>query len=1336
MDNRYTAVLQRQLEELSILHAAASVCVEATDEDELFKHITDLIGTQLFPEEFGVLIVDQRNGGLRLHSSYRGVPDILEEIYIPPGKGITGRVVKTGQSLRIADVSKEADFIKVFPNIFPCSELCVPIKIGEQVIGVFNAQSAEYDAYSEADQQLLTTVAGQVAIAIDRLRSASSERLRAKQLATIYHASQEIAASLDLHRIYAATQQAVSQLMPSDVFFIGLLDEIDQVVNVVYFWDKEGFPGISQFSASKGISAQAIAAGQPILINDLEKSPESTNFIGPPPYVHSALLVPIQHGGKVIGVLTAQSYKTYTYTEEDQRTLSLLANQTGIAIENARLFSEIQRRLQEVTLLSQVIAQTASSEDLPSALNHICADVANYFNAPQAGFALINAEGTQAEMVAEFCSEGRPSVLGEVIPVIDNLAMEFILAHKKPLAITDAQHDPQLASVHDLLVRRSVISLLIVPILIGDDVVGTLGVSLLHSHEFTQNELTLMQNVANQMGQALDRVRLFIAAREHARRMSHLAEISADLNRSFTVNEVLENIGKGVMALNETQYATIYLENPDGSLVCPWSQGLSKSLVDQMRLLWQESCVDEIRRNLEPYLITDITKINAPKVINSLMKSEGIQAVGFWPLLYEGKELAIIACYYNHSHTWLEPQQEVMRTFARQAAVALQNARLFEETRRRAAQQEALNAVIASAASAPNVSSLLQTTLELILGVLSLDSGVIWTEKTICLCNLDEQKIAAQIHKLLENGDISPTKVHIVEDWRLIEPSGFPPQIKEFIDQIGCRASLVVPLVIDGRYIGGIALNSNESRSWRAEEAALAEAVGRQLGSSVERLELLEHTREQARLVQQIIDTVPEGVILLDHEQRIMLANPVARSYLEVLADSCEIGSFLPSLGATSIDELLSKEGHWIEIQPQPSISRIFEVVAQSLETTRQKGQWVLVARDVTLERENQKRIQMQERLATVGQLAAGIAHDFNNIMAAIVVYTDLLMMETHISQGGQERLVIIQKQIQRATSLIRQILDFSRRSIMEQNTLDLLPYIKELEKLFDRVLPENIHVQLNFEPGEYLIKADPARLQQVFINLALNARDAMPNGGELRFNIDHLHIEPNDIPPLVDLYPGDWIRVLITDTGQGIPAEDLPHLFEPFFTTKPIGQGTGLGLAQVYGIIKQHGGTIEVHSQLGKGSKFTVYLPALIANEEKDVPKQITSTHELGKGEKVLLVEDDPTACQALQTVLRTLDFHPITATNGNEALQLLNSQADHIKYIISDMVMPVMGGLELYHRLEDKTPPYKFLFITGHPMEGENQSLLEIGRVHWLQKPFSIQEFSQAMQQLIEEP
>lgn len=1335
MDNRYTAALQRQLEELRILHAAASACVEAKNEGELLKHISDLIGEQLFPEEFGVLMLDERLGGLRLHSSYRGVPNNLQDVVIPLGKGITGRVAQTGQPLRIADVSQEADFIILYKTVSPRSELCVPIKLGEQVIGVFNAQSMKYDAYTEADQQLLTTVAGQVAIAIDRLRTGSAERQRSQQLTTIYQASQEIAASLDLNQIYTATHRAVSQIMPADVFFIGLADEATRAVEVVYFWDKEGYPGFSHFPPAQGISAQVITSGLPVLINNLKEASAPVFFIGPPPHVRSAVMVPVQQGGKVIGVLSAQCYEAYTYTEEDQRTLSLLANQTGIAIENARLFGETQRRLQEVTLLSRVISQTASSEDLPSALNHICADVANFFNAPQAAFALLNAEGTQAEVVAEYCAEGRPSALGENIPVKNNLSMEFILEQKKPLAISDAQHDPLLASIKDLMQRRGVVSILIVPILISGEVVGTLGIDLLYPHDFNQNELSLVQNVANQMGQALDRLRLFIAAREHAGRMARLAQISADMNRSFTVDEVLESIGKGVIELNEAQCAVIYAEDTEGSPHCLWSYGLPNSYIEKSILQWQKPFIKKIHRRLEPYLVFDTWHWEAPKDLKSLLASEGIQSAGFWPLLYEGQGLAVISCYYKTPHIWLEPQQEAMRTFTRQAAAALQNAHLFEEARRRALQQEALNAIIASTSSAPNVSSLLHTTLELMLGALNLDSDAIWTENAVCARNLDEEKVNDKLRELMGDDRFYPDQMYIIEDWQCIDSNNLLIKMKESALQSGIYASLIIPLIIEGRHIGGMVLNSNQPRFWRPEEIALAGAVGRQLGTSVERLALLERTREQARQVQQIIDTVPEGVILLDGEGCIQLANPVARSHLEELTGYSEIGSPLTFLGETSLQELLTRKNQWIEIRSQAIIPRIFEVIAQSLDSSIQNGYWVLVVRDITLERENQKRIQMQERLATVGQLAAGIAHDFNNIMAAIVVYTDLLMMETNLSQGGQERLVIIQKQIQRAASLIRQILDFSRRSVMEQSTLDLLPFIKELEKLLGRVLPENIHVQLNFREGEYLLRADPARLQQVFINLALNARDAMPNGGDLRFRIEHVYIESNDFQPLADLSPGEWIRVEITDTGKGIDPADLPHIFEPFFTTKPVGQGTGLGLAQVYGIIKQHGGTIDVQSHPGEGAQFTVYLPALQIHDNAVSTEMRTSLKAPGKGEKILLVEDDPTARQALQVVLNTLNFQPVVAANGEEALQVLNNQPDAIKLIISDLVMPVMGGVELYRHLKNQTPRPKFLFITGHPLEGENQSLLEIGRVHWLQKPFSIQEFSHAIQQLIED-
>ncbi len=1334
MDNRYTATLQRQLEELSVLHAAASACVEATEEGELLNHISELIGVRLFPEEFGILLLDERLGELRLHSAYRGLPDNFSDFTIPLGKGITGKVAQSGQPLRIADVSKETDFIILYKDNPVRSELCVPIKLGEQVIGVFNAQSAELDAFSEADQQLLITVAGQLAIAIHRLRADSAERRRSKQLTAIYQASQEIAANLDLQQIYAATHRAVAQLMPSDVFFIGLVDKETGDIDIVYFWDREGYQGASRIPKGKGWSSQVVSNGQPVLIEDLEKEQRPVFFMGPLPYVRSILMVPVQQGGKVTGVLTAQSYDPYTYTEEDQRTLSLLATQTAIAIENAHLFGETQRRLQEVTLLSQVITQTASAEDLPSALSHICADVANYLKSPQAAFALLNAEGTESEVVAEYRGEGRPSALGVKIPVENNPSMQIILEQKKSLAISDAQHDPQLAPIHDLMREREVVSILIAPILIGGEVVGTLGIDLLQPHMFSQNELALVQNVANQMGQSLDRVRLFIAAREQAGRMARLAQISADLNRSVTMKEVLESIGKGALLLNDAECGVIYSENSDGNLVCPWSYGLSQPYVDQILIQWQEPFIAKLHRRLQPFIVFDISRWKAPAAIKSLMAAEGIQSIGFWPLLYEDQGLAVVGCYYHEPHIWPEQQQDTMHTFTRQAAAALQNARLFEETRRRATQQEALNAIIASAVSAPDLNTLLQSTLDFILEALGLDNGGIWVGKSLCLRNLSVEHVTIQLAELSKRIDIIPSRVTVVEDWRQIRSDDSIKNIADFVEQFGFRSSLIVPLIMEGRRIGGISLNSNTPRRWLSEEAALVEAVGRQLGGSIERLELLERTREQARQVQQIIDTVPEGVILLDEAFEIQLANPVAREYLQELAGGIQVGDTLDSLGGENLGGIFTRESQWIEIHTQDMPPRIFEAIAQSLDSLTQKKQWVLVLRDVSLERENQKRIQMQERLATVGQLAAGIAHDFNNIMAAVVVYTDLLMMETHLSQGGQERVAIIQKQIQRASSLIHQILDFSRRSVMEQSSLDLLPFIKELEKLLGRVLPENIHVYLEFQEGEYLLRADPTRLQQVFFNMALNSRDAMPSGGELRFKIDHMCVEQSEASPLSDLSPGEWIRVEVADTGKGINPEDMPHIFEPFFTTKPVGQGTGLGLAQVYGIVKQHGGTIDVHSQPGFGTNFTVYLPAMDHTGDHKISEPRPVLQPSGKGEKVLLVEDDPTARKALQIVLDTLNYQPIAAINGEEALHILTNHGEGIKLIVSDIVMPVMGGLELYRRLENERSNYKFLFVTGHPIDAENQALLEAGRVHWLQKPFTIQELSQAIQKIME--
>jgi CheY-like chemotaxis protein len=322
---------------------------------------------------------------------------------------------------------------------------------------------------------------------------------------------------------------------------------------------------------------------------------------------------------------------------------------------------------------------------------------------------------------------------------------------------------------------------------------------------------------------------------------------------------------------------------------------------------------------------------------------------------------------------------------------------------------------------------------------------------------------------------------------------------------------------------------------------------------------------------------------------------------------------------------------------------------------------------------------------------------------------------------------------VQRASSLIRQILDFSRRSVMEQSTLDVLPFIKELDRLLERLLPETIHLELIYQPGVYLIKADPTRLQQVFMNLAVNARDAMPEGGTLSFEITRLKLAPEDPLLVPEMQPGDWVHITVRDSGVGISSESIPHIFEPFFSTKPYGEGTGLGLAQAYGIIKQHGGHIDVLSQPGKGTRFEIYLPGLPVPQSQ-ISAQEEAPQIIGEGQLILLVEDDRITRDALQDMLETHNYVVLTAGNGLEALRIYEYQGESVSLVVSDVVMPEMGGVDLYLELSDRWPGVKMLFITGHPLQLDEQALLEAGSVHWLQKPFSVSEFGQVIKNLID--
>ncbi|MFN2271223.1 MAG: ATP-binding protein, partial [Anaerolineae bacterium] len=374
--------------------------------------------------------------------------------------------------------------------------------------------------------------------------------------------------------------------------------------------------------------------------------------------------------------------------------------------------------------------------------------------------------------------------------------------------------------------------------------------------------------------------------------------------------------------------------------------------------------------------------------------------------------------------------------------------------------------------------------------------------------------------------------------------------------------------------------------------------------------------------------------------------------------------------------------------------------------------------------KDTQKQMVHQERLAAVGQLAAGIAHDFNNILATIVLYTQMSLHSADLSPKVHQRLEIIAQETGRAADLVQQILDFSRRTMLERRPIALDSFMKEIIKLLQRTLPESIQIDLIFEPGEYVINADPTRIQQTIVNLALNARDAMCGGGELHITLSRAEGQEIQCVSCGPVLGGEWIQVAVTDTGTGIAPDVLPRIFEPFFTTRaPLGHG--LGLSQVYGIVKQHEGHIALETTLGQGTTFRLYWPAPATTTP---PAEVRPPTEViqGHGETILVVEDNATMRASLADALEMLNYQVLEANDGQEALSVCEQHAGEIALVLSDWVMPSVDGLELTRALTSLHPELTVLLFTGHPLSQEIKDAVPPNVVGWLLKPPSLEQLA----------
>ena len=492
--------------------------------------------------------------------------------------------------------------------------------------------------------------------------------------------------------------------------------------------------------------------------------------------------------------------------------------------------------------------------------------------------------------------------------------------------------------------------------------------------------------------------------------------------------------------------------------------------------------------------------------------------------------------------------------------------------------------------------------------------------------------------------------------------------------------------------------------------------------------------RESEAKYRHLVECANDGILIVQ-DGRIAYAN---RYLTELCGFTLEEALGRPFIEFVAPDEVSRLTDHYNRRMAGEAIPQVYESAIRhrdgrrievefniSLATYQGQPAEQVIVRDITArkraEAERERllaQIQQQDRLAAVGQLAAGIVHDFNNIMATITLYAQMTARTPEIPDHIRERMLTINQQAQHATNLIRQILDFSSKAEIEPSALDLLPFLEEQVQLFKRTLPENINITLHTELGVYHVNVDSTSIQQMLMNLVVNARDAMPEGGELQVRLAHCHVAAGDTPPIAQLGVGNWIQVDVSDSGIGMPEEVRAHLFEPFFTTKPLGKGTGLGLAQVHSIVTAHRGEITVTSEVGRGTTFTFYLPALALSVKESLPATEPSLTQ-GEGALILVVEDDPSARMALVESLKFLDYRTLEAVNGKDALAVLTQHGAAVALILTDVVMPSMGGMALVEALRERQWDKPVLLVTGHPLRDELATLQHTFPVDWISKP-----------------
>ena len=1189
-----------------------------------------------------------------------------------------------------------------------------------------------------------------------RTRLIQQAEERAERLTTLSRLTRLVTSATDSDAVFRGIAEAASTLLKAKMAYVWVDVGGEKLREAGSFWADPRLAtraGVTLVPVSRkgSLSAFVLQSHRPEYVEDVQRDPRWLNpRLATEADLHACIAQPLLHQERAVGALIVAFGRRSAFTPEERNLCGLLADQAAIAIENARLYEETERRRREAELLAAVVRTINTSLDLSTVLQRI-AEGAREICRSDVSFVALRDLGTDSVEFRHWPGaryQGYRSM--RIAPGQGAAGLVLVTGH--PFRTDSYLEDPRISPTFTAIAREEGMrAYMAVPVKIEERVEGFLAVSNRDARLLTDRDEQILLGLADHAAVAIGNARLFAdnAARRHE--AEALAELGAAITSSLELQKILSFVVDRACALLGTQRSAVALVNtddPNGPLHFLASRGMSRAFpadmrprhprdgttpaaIAQRRPVWSADLLNDPRFDLVP-------------ATRAAVEAEGYRAVLSAPLLVGDRVLGALVTYRDDVGPFSQRQVELLQAFASQAALALENARLFEDSEQRRRESEVL-ADVSRALTAPlDVDAVLRRITDGAKELVGSDLALIGFRED------DEEPVTVRYQVGTRPMPSRPNRIEVGKGLggralstgrpqRTADYQNDPAFDKEYLERASANqtvAAMVVPIKSVDRTIGLIYVANRSPRLFTDHDEAVLSRLADEAAIALRNAQLFASERESERRYRMLVEGSIQGIL-------------IHRNWITVFANS----TCAHMLGFESPGELLGVDSRrWIASHDLPRIEGYFaarqrgETVPSQYEfqAVRKDGSLVwfdiqaalilwedepavqLTILDVTERkraeealRQSEAQLRQSQKMEAVGRLAGGVAHDFNNLLTVITGRTELLLLRLPADDPRRRDIELVKKTADRAATLTQQLLAFSRKQMLQPRVLDLNGVVANIAQMLRPLIGETIELITVLDPTLGRVKADPAQIEQIILNLAVNARDAMPQGG--RLTIETANVELDAV--FVDAHPGSsagpHAMLSVRDTGIGMSPEVQAHVFEPFFTTKGVGKGTGLGLATVYGIVKQHDGYVLLESTLGAGTAVSIYLARVSAPVDRTA---VVEAEPVLRASGTVLVVEDEGELRALATeVLGFAGYSVLSAGGPNSALEIARGHTGPIHLLLTDVVMPEMSGRDLADRLAPTRPEMKVLYMSGYTDDAIVHHGVLDSRTVLLKKPFT---------------